>query len=341
MNFSNFLDVLLEADAPKKDYKALRDKNSKPREINSEKDVDNYVKDQKKDNNYDPGIDKKKDFTDKDNDGDLEKKEPTPKEEPIKEEPNDEKTNDMATEGPDNKPMEVDPEVPTDNKEEINNFDANVDDMSSEETPFDDTNNDAQTQQNGNIPEAPPAEANTIETGDTTQSATNDMQLPDDASGGDMGDPNGGASNFDGAMNMGDDGSNPEAGQADGMGGDPNADPGMGDENLDGQQVSNEESHKMYNVLTDFKLLYELLENLIDKLNSTPKSDLVKAQLIDECGKQLQSLKDAVYSYILIDFSKNTYKYNLYMYNYFITLVKVAVEMLENINYEKETKTNK
>jgi hypothetical protein len=107
----------------------------------------------------------------------------------------------------------------------------------------------------------------------------------------------------------------------------------------DNSDSSNEESHedtkaaqKKYNTYTKFLHLYKAIGNYLDKLRNIVKDDNIENVVIKRVTSNLNTIYDALYTYMIMKYKDATYIEILTYYETVINCVKLNFELLKNNN---------
>lgn len=93
---------------------------------------------------------------------------------------------------------------------------------------------------------------------------------------------------------------------------------------------SSTDAEKNKLLINDFLNLYYFTRNVLDKLSTFDKGDILANSVITQVAKNITLLQSKLYDYIVNNFSEK-YIRNLYQYNFFIQGIKVNIEMLKKI----------
>lgn len=122
-----------------------------------------------------------------------------------------------------------------------------------------------------------------------------------------------------------------------------------GDGNTDSEQNQDDNTEqedkgnntRNYNLLCDFNNLFNVVKNIMQRLDAIQKPNLFESQVISQCVKNLGTIKESMTNYINFNFASNDYSKNLYMYNYYFQALKIVVNMIKTLNSHTLDKTNK
>ena len=83
-------------------------------------------------------------------------------------------------------------------------------------------------------------------------------------------------------------------------------------------------------LMKDFLNLYYFSKNMLEKLSSFDKGDVMINSIVSQVVKNITLLRTKLYDYIVNSFS-DKYIHNLYQYNFFIQGLNINIEMLKKI----------
>jgi hypothetical protein len=105
---------------------------------------------------------------------------------------------------------------------------------------------------------------------------------------------------------------------------------GSGENSEENNENDDEKTNKRL-LLADFTTFYNLNRNVIRKLSSTNKPDVLINKIINQVKINLIKLDGLLFDYIVYQFPKESYVNNLYKYNSFIEAFRLNAEMLKKI----------
>lgn len=85
-------------------------------------------------------------------------------------------------------------------------------------------------------------------------------------------------------------------------------------------------------LIEDFSRLYHLCDNTVMKLTQVDKSNILVNQIVTRIISNINQISKHLFDYIVYQFDKGKYPYNLYRYNQFVESFRINVEMLKKIN---------
>lgn len=85
-------------------------------------------------------------------------------------------------------------------------------------------------------------------------------------------------------------------------------------------------------LIEDFSKLYHLCDNTVMKLTQVDKSNILVNQIVTRIISNINQIGKHLFDYIVYQFDKGKYPYNLYRYNQFVESFRINVEMLKKIN---------
>lgn len=139
--------------------------------------------------------------------------------------------------------------------------------------------------------------------------------------------------------------------------GDPTTEPTDDDsgnvENSNDEQMNNDDQNKDNEnnkfLIKDFLELYNRLEEIIEKINSSEKFKFSRDVVYNKARLNIEKIKDMLFDYITQRFNKESYVSNLYHFNLVIQAININIAMIEKSptiaeinerNKEKEAKSN-
>lgn len=138
--------------------------------------------------------------------------------------------------------------------------------------------------------------------------------------------------------------------------GDPTTEPTDDDsgnvENSNDEQMNNDDQNKDNEnnkfLIKDFLELYNRLEEIIEKINSSEKFKFSRDVVYNKARLNIEKIKDMLFDYITQRFNKESYVSNLYHFNLVIQAININIAMIEKSptiaeinerNKEKEAKS--
>lgn len=94
--------------------------------------------------------------------------------------------------------------------------------------------------------------------------------------------------------------------------------------------ITNTDAEKNSLIMKDFLNLYYFSKNILEKLSSFDKGDVMVNSIVSQVIKNITLLRTKLYDYIVNSFS-DKYIHNLYQYNFFIQGLNINIEMLKKI----------
>lgn len=85
-------------------------------------------------------------------------------------------------------------------------------------------------------------------------------------------------------------------------------------------------------LVEDFSKLYRLCDSTVMKLTQVDKSNILVNQIVTRIISNINQISKHLFDYIVYQFDKGKYPYNLYRYNQFVEAFRINVEMLKKIN---------
>ena len=92
------------------------------------------------------------------------------------------------------------------------------------------------------------------------------------------------------------------------------------------------ELKKKKSLLDDLIFLYKDICTNIDKFENLTDIEMNQRLIIIRVKKNFTKISESLYSYITTVFAKDTYVHGLLMYNYYIEMYKINIEMLSKIS---------
>lgn len=96
------------------------------------------------------------------------------------------------------------------------------------------------------------------------------------------------------------------------------------------EEITNTDAEKNSLLMKDFLNLYYFSKNMLEKLSSFDKGDVMINSIVSQVVKNITLLRTKLYDYIVNSFS-DKYIHNLYQYNFFIQGLNINIEMLKKI----------
>ena len=205
------------------------------------------------------------------------------------------------------------------------------------------------------------------DTGDDTGGGDEDLgptdyneDSGDDTATDDTGDDSDDLDTDDGGdddLNTDDDGGGDDLDSLEADAGDPTTEPTDDDsgnvENSNDEQMNNDDQNKDNEnnefLIKDFLELYNRLEEIIEKINSSEKFKFSRDVVYNKARLNIEKIKDMLFDYITQRFNKESYVSNLYHFNLVIQAININIAMIEKSptiaeinerNKEKEAKSN-
>ena len=123
-------------------------------------------------------------------------------------------------------------------------------------------------------------------------------------------------------------------------------------ENSNDEQMNNDDQNKDNEnnkfLIKDFLELYNRLEEIIEKINSSEKFKFSRDVVYNKARLNIEKIKDMLFDYITQRFNKESYVSNLYHFNLVIQAININIAMIEKSptiaeinerNKEKEAKS--
>ena len=178
---------------------------------------------------------------------------------------------------------------------------------------------------------------------DTTDDTADDMDNTDDTG--------------DDDLDTDDDGGGDDLDSLEADAGDPTTEPTDDDsgnvENSNDEQMNNDDQNKDNEnnkfLIKDFLELYNRLEEIIEKINSSEKFKFSRDVVYNKARLNIEKIRDMLFDYITQRFNKESYVSNLYHFNLVIQAININIAMIEKSptiaeinerNKEKENKSN-
>lgn len=124
-------------------------------------------------------------------------------------------------------------------------------------------------------------------------------------------------------------------------------------ENSNDEQMNNDDQNKDNEnnkfLIKDFLELYNRLEEIIEKINSSEKFKFSRDVVYNKARLNIEKIKDMLFDYITQRFNKESYVSNLYHFNLVIQAININIAMIEKSptiaeinerNKEKEAKSS-